>query len=456
MENVVDFSPPADIDPFTSIEMEQVILAALLADNNAYYRVEPHIDANDFCDSIHRLIYQKCEEFIPNGMKVDPVLLQGSFREQLSDSDYRFSQNYFRDLQQSAIVINGIADYAKNLRKVTKKRNFQNLLDKASAENKRSVLDDDIDLLIEKTEAEMVAVSESSGEIKSSDLADIAKRRMESLRANRGGGIKTGFNGIDEILGALMPGNMSVWGAQTGVGKTALMLTIANNLAQRGKKIAFFSLEMQDEELLGRLTSMFERLAYQAPAYDYSDYELERVAAAHNKIIPYGIRIYDDGGYTTRRIENTARRQKMTFGLDALIIDYIGLIQPLIRSNSYKEMTDISKAIKIMAKNLKVPVLCISQLNRQAADTKKPTINQLRDSGQIEQDADQIMLLSRERVEKPDAEKLANFGRDTANDLLADYESKKNLVTLQVAKNRHWKTGEVRLDWKHGKYVEVA
>ena len=245
-------------------------------------------------------------------------------------------------------------------------------------------------------------------------------------------GTKTGFSGIDNVLAGMGNSDLILVGARPGMGKTSFALNIATNVAlQTKKKVCIFSLEMSAEQLVSRVISseaMVDSYALRTGKLDPKQWE--DIAMATSRLAECDILIDDTSGISVTGMKGKLRRVQ---NLGLVVIDYLGLMQSDKRSdNRVQEVSDISRNLKIMAKELNVPIICCAQLSRgpESRTDKRPMLSDLRDSGAIEQDADTVIFLYRNEYYDTDAN-----------------QEEGNIAEVIIAKNRHGSTGTVKVGW---------
>jgi replicative DNA helicase len=251
---------------------------------------------------------------------------------------------------------------------------------------------------------------------------------------NAGHGTPTGFSGVDKMLVGMGEADLIILGARPGMGKTSFALNIATNVAiQQKKSVCVFSLEMSAEQLVTRLLSseaMVESYALRSGQLTPEDWK--KIADASAQLAKTNLYIDDTSGMTVTAMKAKLRRVE---DLGLVVIDYLGLMESEQRSdNRAQEVSVISRGLKLMAKELRVPILCCAQLNRgnEGRTDKRPQLSDLRDSGSIEQDADVVMFLYRDEYYKTDRE---GAGQEA------------NVAEVLIQKNRHGSTGKVEMGW---------
>ena len=301
----------------------------------------------------------------------------------------------------------------------------------------------DVSAAVDRAEQELFAVSQKRIEAGFSPLKALlhsAYDRLDYLHQHKGeiSGVKTGFKDLDTLTTGLQRSDLIVLAARPSIGKTSLALNIAEHAAVReGKTVGIFSLEMSKEQLVLRLLSSVANIDSQRLRTGFlEEMDFTRLAPAMNNLAEAPIYIDDTPNISTMELRTKARRLQAEAGLDMLVVDYLQLMQSTIQSrdaNRVQEVSEITRGLKSLARELQVPVVALSQLSRQAEmrESKEPRLSDLRESGSIEQDADLVIFLWREK----------DRGTEEAD---ADGE----VVKLRLAKHRNGPTGELALWFK--------
>jgi replicative DNA helicase len=272
------------------------------------------------------------------------------------------------------------------------------------------------------------------------DLLDEAVAKLQDTDGNHVTGVPTGFDELDEMLSGMQRGEMIILAARPSMGKTAFALNITENMASASNGVAFFSLEMGRQQLVQRILCAKAGVDGQRMRKNMlSREELNRIIGVCGPLQQSPIYIDDSPGMTLLQMRSKARRLKEKFDISAIVIDYLQLMSSGTRVESRQvEVSEISRGVKAMARELDVPVICLSQLNRQAEGREghRPRMSDLRESGSIEQDADVVMMLHRE----------AYYHRQDANWEEAN-PNRANVAEVIVAKQRNGPTGTVELLW---------
>jgi replicative DNA helicase len=280
-------------------------------------------------------------------------------------------------------------------------------------------------------------------------ISDCTRKTIEALK-NPQAGIGTGIPKLDAVLRGLKPGELYIVAGRPGMGKTTMGLTLALNVAISRRKVLFNSLEMPQEQLTQRLLS---RLSGEC-VHSGEPYNADKVDEAKRTLDPLPLYVDDKAGLTVTDIVTRARRHKRKRGLDVLLIDYLQIIASEDkRPNMVHQLAEITGALKRLAKDLKIPVVLLSQLSRavEDRDNRRPVLRDLRDSGAIEQDADVVMLLYREEYYQSEAHAAAKpstgfkGSKEKQAAQLADFEALKGKAEVIIAKYRQGRMCTVHL-----------
>lgn len=306
----------------------------------------------------------------------------------------------------------------------------------------------DVNKLLEKAEQALFGVTQTFIQNKLVHIKDIINLRYEEFAEvhenpdlAKEGVSMSGFKNLDDKIGGFKPGDMVILAARPSMGKTALALNLARNAATAGKHVAIFSLEMSKEQLTDRLISAAMGVdSWKLAKGMLSDEEFSRMGDALESLSRASIYMDDSPMGNLMEIKSKARRLKMESGLDFIVIDYLQLMSGGNPMNRVQEVSEISRGIKSLARELQVPVLALSQLSRtvESRTTKEPILSDLRESGSIEQDADVVLMLYRE-------------------DYYDEFTENKGITSVFVRKNRNGPVGQVDLkfDRHHQKFYDV-
>ena len=425
--------------PPQSIEAEQSVLGALLIDRDAVVEVAELVHPQDFYRQHHGTIFAAILELYERREPVDivtvsEVLERGGTLEQVGGSAYLTS---LINLTPTAV---NATHYA---RIVERKAVLRNLI--AAAGRIAGIGYDestDLDESIDKAEQELFAVSQkrvASGFSPLKTLLHAAYDRLDYLHQHKGeiSGIRTGFADLDAMTTGLQKSDLILLAARPSIGKTSLALNFAEHAAVReGKTVGVFSLEMSKEQLVLRLLSSVANIDSQRLRTGFlEEMDFTRLAPAMNALAEAPIYIDDTPNISTMELRTKARRLQAESGLDLVIVDYLQLMQSSTQSrdsNRVQEVSDISRGLKGLARELQVPVVALSQLSRQAEmrESKEPRLSDLRESGALEQDSDLVMFLWRDKERSE------------------DQDQEGEVINLRLAKHRNGPTGETKLWFK--------
>lgn len=421
-----------DINRFYNLEAEVNILGAILKDNNALCSVIDFLDSDDFYNTRHKLIYGAAVNLYERDIPVDLVTLSDKLGESLPEAG---GISYLSEVYTSYLPVYNAKYYGEIIKEKSNLRKMVNLLEfkKKELQDKDKSCDDIVDSL-EDAFLKLRAkdnVQDGNTEEALMQVTEMLQRRYEN-----GGdipGISTGYRVIDKMLGGLNKKEFIILAARPSMGKTAMSLNIALNTAiNENAKVAFFNLEMGKNQILERaLSALGEINCSSIKTGDLKDEEWAKIMKVSNDLSMSSLYIYDKV-FTLRSIIAECKRLKIQKGLDIVIIDYLQLINTEERSESRNlDISKISRQLKLLAKELEITVIALSQLSRapEARANHRPMLSDLRESGSLEQDADVVMFLYRD----------AYYNQDAEN---------KDILENIVAKNRNGQVGIARLKWK--------
>jgi len=427
--------------PPQNLEAEQAVLGSILIDKNAIINVADILVPEDFYDPRHGRIYDAILVLYEKRQPIDVLSLTNFLKDREALTEIGGS-SYLAELTNQVTTASHVQHYA-NL--VKEKKVMRDLI-RASVEITEEVFGpaQEIEDLLDNSEQKILSISQRSIAQKFVLVKDELKNAAERMaRLQDGGdklrGVATGFSGLDNKLSGLQKSDLIILGARPSSGKTALSLDIARNAALAGHAVGYFSLEMSREQVIDRVISAES----QVPLWNIltgrikGDNEFALIKGALDRLSNTKLFIDDSSSLTIMQMRSMARRLQVEHGLDLLIVDYLQLVRPRTNSdNMVNQITEISRGLKALAKELKVPVLALSQLSRgvEQRDHKVPRLSDLRDSGSIEQDADVVMFLYRK--DKPD-----NF--DIGGDMSAPTGNAGGTTQILIAKHRNGPIGEV-------------
>ena len=430
---------------------EKSILSAMLLSQEVLQECLVALNEDDFYLYSHKAIFRAMNELFDRGQVVDPVSLADHLRS-TGNLDKVGGMAYILDLNTNSFSLASWQHHVEILHRDATLRAIIDASSKITAlafdapEDTKEVVDTAENLLLGVTNREIgdsySTLTEVMGDLYT-ELGEMCQNPDGTL------GVSTGYPGIDACLQGLRPGQMVVIGARPGVGKTSFALNLAVNAAAAGASVAFFSLEMSKTEIAQRLLSAQAKIPLSAiRGAKIKDDQWGTILDATRDLSQLDILIDDTPGTTVTEIRAKARRMLKDKPKGMVMVDYLQLLSPPYgghRADSRAtEVSEMSRGIKIMAKDLEVPVIALSQLNRQVTDRKgqRPQLSDLRESGSIEQDADIVILLDRSMTEEEAA-------RDDRPDM--------NVTEFIIAKNRSGPLNIVPLMFLPGstKFVEV-
>ncbi len=465
-----------------NVEAEAALLGALMLDNRLVEDVQLKLRADHFFEPLHGRIYDAILRMTDRNMVANPVTLRPLFEADETMKEVG-GPSYLAQLTGSGAAIIGARDFAQQIYDLALLRS----LVAVGREMVESALDTSDDVLplqqIERAETELYKVAEQGGgEGKVKAFAEATKLALEQAEKalNSGGhlsGITTGLNGLNARIGGMHKSDLMILAGRPGMGKTSLATNIAFATARRfmqdqedgiepsksaGAPVAFFSLEMSSDQLATRILAEQSGItAENLRSGKISQAEFRNLARAAAELQALPLYIDDTPGLTIAALRARARRLKRQKGIGFVVVDYLQLLQGTGRSadaNRVQEISEISRGLKQLAKELDLPVLALSQLSRavEQREDKRPQLSDLRESGSIEQDADMVWF-----VYRGDYYLMAKQPAEDHPDFAAWQEEMSRVygsAELIVAKQRHGATGRVKLsfDAKITKFSDAA
>ena len=429
--------------PPHSVEAEQAVLGGLLLDNSTWDAVADRLRAEDFYRRDHQQIFAAIAELSARSEPSDAVTL-AEYLAAKGRGEETGGLAYLAGLARDTPTAANIRAYAD----IVRERSLLRQLIRVSGEIAASAYESEgrtAKELVDGAEQLVFAIAEqgrrtSSGFVPLRDVLGATIDRLDMLHQSQGQltGVSTGYTDLDRMTAGLQPGDLVIVAGRPSMGKTTLALNIAENAAiAAGTAVAVFSMEMSREQLSLRMISSLGRVDQSHLRTGmFGDEDWARINSAIAQMKSAPIYIDDSGALTPTEVRARARRLTREQPLGLIVIDYLQLMQvPGTKENRATEISEISRSLKALAKELKVPVIALSQLNRSVEQRtdKKPVMSDLRESGAIEQDADLIMLIYREEVYEPDT-------------------PRKGIADIIIAKQRNGPTGEVHLTFL-GKYT---
>lgn len=416
--------------PPQNLEAEKSVLGAILLDPEAIYKVSEIISESDFYDKTNGLIYASCIELFSGQKPVDVLTLSAVLKKKKKLNAVG-GVKFLSEIVSSVPTSAHVEEYANLVKDAAVRRRIIALAGKLEKMSYQE--DNELVELLNEAEKSLIHISESSSRsdfTHVSTLLEEAYERAEELSRNPGSirGVSTGFGFLDKLLGGFQRSDLIILAARPSVGKTALQLDIARHAAIEAKKtVAIFSLEMSNSQLMDRILAMQVGMGLWdlRTTGNIKDEFFPKISDAIGMLSETNLYIDDTPGISILELRSKARKLKLEKGLDLIVIDYLQLIVGNNREGRVQEVSEISRFLKAIARELDVPVLALSQLSRaiEQRSDGNPMLSDLRDSGSIEQDADIVIFLSR---------------------VGGDAENSDNRM-LSVAKHRNGPTGNAEL-----------
>jgi len=413
-------------------EAERAVLGAVLLSEDAIVKINDFLKPDHFYNPRNAIIYKAMNHLFESAKPIDVLTLTDILKKN-KELKKIGGAGYITDIVESVPTSSHVEEYAK----IVKEKSIRRDLMKVGAMYNEVALneDEDIDKILDKAEQDLFAITEESVDrdfVHISKLLEVAYERAEDAdkRKDKVTGVKTGYKLLDGLLGGFQKSDLVILAARPSVGKTSLALDIARYAATKEKKnVGFFSLEMSNMQLMDRLLAM----QVNANLWDLRmgrmpDEAFSRLADAMGVLSESGLYIDDTPSLHIMEMRTKARRMMMEHRIDFIIVDYLQLIQGRTQESRVQEVSEISRSLKGLARELDVPVLALSQLSRavESRTSRIPQLSDLRESGSIEQDADVVMFIHREDVYNHETER-------------------KGIADLIVAKHRNGPTGQIEL-----------
>jgi replicative DNA helicase len=420
--------------PPQNLDAEKSLLGAVLIDEETLADISEHVTPKDFYEKTHGIIYGAMMRLYERHKPVDLLTLTDELKRK-KELDLVGGSAYLTDLTNYVPT----AAHAEAYAELVAQKAVRRRLIRASGEISELGYDEETTTqeLLEKAEAELFSVSDQSLK---QDLVSIETiltesfDRMEELHRNKGSlrGVRTGYRDLDNMTAGLQRSDLIILAARPAMGKTTLVTNLAYNVATVAKQpVLFFSLEMSKEQLVDRMLADASGVdAWNIRTGNLSDEDFGKLSEAMGELAEAPIFIDDTPGLSVLEMRTKARRAMHENPLGLVIVDYLQLMQGSGRDggNRVQEVSEISRGLKLIARELNVPVIALSQLSR-SVESRSPQIPQLadlRESGSIEQDADIVMFIYREAYYNPETER-------------------ENITDLIIAKHRNGPTGKVEL-----------
>ncbi|MGB0750191.1 MAG: replicative DNA helicase [Magnetospiraceae bacterium] len=479
-ENAEPAAVPGFRAPPHNYEAEKALLGAILANNKAFEAVSEFLRPDHFADSINGRAYEACSLLIERGQLASPVTLKNYFEQNQALSEVGGTK-YLAELAASAVTIINAGEYGRIVYDLFLRRELIGLGERMVNKAYGGDIDETALSQIEESEQRLYDLA-TTGEIEGgfTDLREALLQALTSAEAahKRDGalaGVTTGLKDLDGMLGGLHPTDLLILAARPSMGKTALATNLAYNAAARyhetngdeGAVVGFFSLEMSAEQLAGRIIS--ERTSIPSDAMrkgNLSNEEFEVLVRESQTLYEIPLFIDDTPALTVSALRTRARRLKRQHNLGMIIVDYLQLLSANKGSRAdsrVQEVSEMTRGLKTLAKELNVPVIALSQLSRavEQREDKRPQLADLRESGSIEQDADVVMFIYRAQyyLERGEPQQRADEADDKFHERHERWQQRVeevyNLAEVLIAKQRHGPIGTTKV-YFDGRYSRFA
>ena len=423
--------------PPQNLEAEQSLLGSLMIDKNAIIKIADMIKTRDFYKKAHQDIYQTILELFEKRESIDFLSVSDSLKNKKLLEKIGGSV-YLTELVNTIPTSSHVLNYAKI---VQKKRVLRDLIESSQEIESLAYSESgDVDSLLDYAEKKIFGIAEHSLTQRFFPIKETLEEtfdRIDALSKHQGSirGVPTGFNSLDNLLSGLQKSDLVILAARPSLGKSSLAFNIALNAAINHKTpVGIFSLEMSKDQVVDRFIATLAnidlwKLRTGKLSSEGDDNDFQRIQRALNSLSETNIYVDDSASTNTLQMRAMTRRLQADKGLGLIIVDYLQLMDPQNHQFSMvQQMTEISRSLKGLAKELNVPVLALSQLSRavEQRTPQIPRLSDLRESGSIEQDADVVMFIHREDKYRPET-------------------SRKDIVDIMVAKHRNGPIGKVEL-----------
>ncbi len=424
-------------------ESEEALLSCIFLDNECLEKAVEVLSPTDFYIASNRKIFETIKYMVHNGIAVDIVTLNN----ELISKDILESVGGIQKLSLISTSVHTSANFNEYLNIVLEKSRLRTIVELSQKAVQMSIDDseDSFSILSYLT----TKIDELQSSHKSEDFVNLPTitqkvvEKLEKLSKSDKAitGIATGFLDLDKLTAGLQPSTLVLIAARPAVGKTSFSLNLATNMALNGKKVAYFSLEMSGEELANRVISSTSKIdSSRARTGQLLDSDWIAMVETLPILAQTSFYINDTAGATIYDIKNKSKKLKKEHGLDIIFIDYLQIMSSHSKSDNRQQViSEISRELKILAKDLEIPIVALSQLSRavESRSDHRPMLSDLRESGAIEQDADIVSFLYKEHAYDPEADP--------------------SIVELIIAKHRAGSTGTVTLGWDgdHTRFYNV-
>ena len=463
-----------------NLEAEQSLLGSILFDNKILEDLPTNFNSQYFFDPLHANIYDACISLTDVSRLADPLTLKNYLNDNNLNKDIDI-EKYLLDLREGVLSLTKAKSYAEEIKNCYIRRSLIRIADDLIDKSINPKIEVTPDQEISETEEKLYNLAEkdkiNSGPIDFKSVLTSATNQINEAFTRKGklSGVDTGFSGLNRQLGGLNKSDLIVLAGRPAMGKTALATNIGFNAARSNNtsendSILIFSLEMSAEQLAQRILAEQTTIdSHKLRNGDINEKEFAKLVATQNDIYNLPFFIDDTPAISVGQIASRARRLKRTSGLGLIIIDYIQLIQGSKASEAQgrvQEVSNITRGLKSIAKELNVPILALSQLSRavEQREDKRPILADLRESGSIEQDADVVMFVYREEyyLDKSEPSQRENENQENFNERFTKWQDRRNSAEgkaeIIISKQRHGPTGiiQVQFEAKYTRFMDLA
>ena len=421
-----------------SLEAEQAFLGSLIMDSSSWDQVSHMVESKDFIDTKNREIFNQIYNLASSGQVIDVIVL-GDALKTSGLLDKVGGLVYLGELAKKVPTSAHIKAYADIIKENSIKRELINISTR-TIQNVHQSDQGNIKDILDKAESEIFGITaDSTIDNGLAKIGPVVNKYIENVYNKKNSDevdyLLTGYKEFDKLVSGLQKSDLIIIAGRPSMGKTAFAMNIAQDIVfKQKKKVGFFSLEMSAQSIALRMLSSLSFVSQQkirTGDYEASNKDTKAVTSAIEQMQDCDFYIDDTAAISPMELRSKARRMKRDSGIDMIVVDYLQLMSiPRYSENRVNEIAEVTRALKAIAKELDIPVVALSQLNRgvETRNDKRPFLSDLRESGSIEQDADLIIFLYRDEV----------YDSNTAQ---------KNIAEIRVEKHRNGPTGVVKLTW---------
>ena len=421
-----------------SLEAEQAFLGSLIMDSSSWDQVSHMVESKDFIDTKNREIFNQIYNLASSGQVIDVIVL-GDALKTSGLLDKVGGLIYLGELAKKVPTSAHIKAYADIIKENSIKRELINISTR-TIQNVHQSDQGNIKDILDKAESEIFGITaDSTIDNGLAKIGPVVNKYIENVYNKKNNDeidyLLTGYKEFDKLVSGLQKSDLIIIAGRPSMGKTAFAMNIAQDIVfKQKKKVGFFSLEMSAQSIALRMLSSLSFVSQQkirTGDYEASNKDTKAVTSAIEQMQDCDFYIDDTAAISPMELRSKARRMKRDSGIDMIVVDYLQLMSiPRYSENRVNEIAEVTRALKAIAKELDIPVVALSQLNRgvETRNDKRPFLSDLRESGSIEQDADLIIFLYRDEV----------YDSNTAQ---------KNIAEIRVEKHRNGPTGVVKLTW---------